>query len=86
MGVSMNNKPQIEKALPAKKTLSHIIKPKHNIEQARAHLLGVCLLDSSYVYYLPATIHFTEYGAFTLAMIKQGTGLEAIIRHLQAVG
>ncbi|OIO68124.1 MAG: hypothetical protein COW19_01950 [Zetaproteobacteria bacterium CG12_big_fil_rev_8_21_14_0_65_55_1124] len=55
-------------------------------EKARAHLFGVCLIDSSFAYRLPASIHLSEYGAFTISMIQQGLGIEAIIKHLEAVG
>jgi len=80
------NKPPKEKATPAKKPLSQTFKPKPSIEQARAHLLGVCLLDVSYTVYLPTQNCFSAYGRFTFALISQGMGIEAIIRHLEAYG
>jgi len=55
-------------------------------EKTRAHLFGVCLLDSSFTYHVPASIHLSEYGAFTIVMIQQGLGIEAIARHLEAEG
>jgi len=82
----MNKPPKEKAALRQDKLLNQTTYPKHNIEKARAHLLGVCLLDAGFIQYLPACIHFSEYGALTLAMIKQGIGLEAMIRHLEAVG
>jgi len=80
------NKSHTKKATPAKKPLNQTTKPNHNIEQARAHLLGVCLLDAKYIQYLPAYFQLSYYGKFTLAMIKQGMGLEAIVSHLEAYG
>lgn len=77
------NTNQKETALPTKKTLSYKPKTKANIEKARAHLLGVCLLDENYIQYLPACVQLSCYGKFTLAMIKQGAGLEAIVSHLE---
>jgi len=76
----------MEKATPAKKPLPHTTKRKTSIEQARAHLFGVCLLDASYIQYLPACFQLSYYGKFTLTMITQGVGLEAIVRHLEAYG
>jgi len=75
-----------EKVTPAKKSLSQLTKPKCNIEQARMHFFGACLLDATYSHCLPASIYLSDYGAFTLAMIQQGLGIDAIVRHLEAVG
>jgi hypothetical protein len=86
MVASMSKSPKEKAALRQDKLLSHTTKRKTSIEQARAHLFGVCLLDASYIQYLPACVHFSEYGAFTIAMIKHGMGLEAIIKHLEAYG
>jgi len=80
------NKPPIEKATPAKKSLSQIMSRKPNIEQARAHLLGVCLLDVSYTVYLSDNELPSEYDRLTYHMISQGMGIEAIARHLEAYG
>jgi len=82
----MTKPPKEKAALRQDKLLSHTSSRNSNIEKARAHLWGVCLLDASFIQYLPACIHFSEYGALTLAMIKQGMGLEAMIWHLEAVG
>jgi len=81
------SKPHKKKAaLRQDKLLSHTTKRKANIEQARAHLFGVCLLDASYIQYLPACVQLSEYGAFTLLMLGHGMGIEAIVRHLEAYG
>jgi len=75
-----------EKASPAKKPPFPIKKAKYNTDKARLHLLGVCLLDSVYAWHLPASIHLSEYGAMTIMLIQRGVGIEAITRHLEAVG
>jgi len=54
--------------------------------KARLQLVGACLLDSAYTWYIPASIHFSEYGAMTILLIQRGCGLEAITMHLEAVG
>jgi len=82
----MNNSPKEKATLRQDKPPFQITKPEHSIEQARAHLLGVCLLDTSYIQYLPAHVQLSCYGKFTLAMIKQGVGLEAIISYLEDYG
>ncbi|MDX8381903.1 MAG: hypothetical protein R8M14_07315 [Ghiorsea sp.] len=82
----MNKSPKEKAATRKDKLLSHTNKSKHNIDEARAHLLGVCLLDASYIKYLPSSIHFSQYGALTIAMIKQGMGIEGMAWHLEAVG
>ena len=80
------NKPPKEKATPAKKPLSQTFKPKPSIEQARAHLLGVCLLDVTYTIYLSGSELYSEYDRLTYAMISQGMGIEAIAQHLETYG
>ncbi len=82
----MNKSPKEEAALHQDKLLSHTARRKASIEQARAHLLGVCLLDARYIQQLPACVQLSCYGKFTLALITQGVGLEAITRHLEAYG
>ena len=54
--------------------------------KARLQLVGACLLDSAYTWHIPASIHFSEYGAMTILLIQRGCGLEAITSHLEAVG
>jgi len=80
------SKPPKEKATPTKKSLNQTTHRKPNIEQARAHLLGVCLLDVSYTVYLSDNELHHEYDRLTCAMISQGMGLEAIASHLEAYG
>lgn len=77
---------QKEKASPAKKPPFPIKKSKSTTDKARLHLLGVCLLDSVYAWHIPASIHLSEYGAMTIMLIQRGMGLDAITRHLEAVG
>jgi len=86
MVATMSKPPKEKAALHQDKLLNQTTNRKPNIEQARAHLLGVCLLDVTYTVYLPAQVHFSEYGRFTLAMISKGMGIEAIARHLEAYG
>ncbi|RLL52188.1 hypothetical protein D8Y20_07870 [Mariprofundus sp. EBB-1] len=61
-------------------------KSKSTTDRARLHLLGVCLIDSVYACHIPATVHLSEYGAMTIMLIQRGLGLNAITRHLEAVG
>jgi len=85
--VANMNKPHKKKAaIRQDQLLSHTTKRKTSIDEARAHLFGVCLLDASCIQYLPACFQLSYYGKFTLTMIKQGVGLEAIVRHLEAYG
>jgi len=77
---------QKEKTAPAKKPPFLIKKIKCSTDTARLHLLGVCLLDSAYTRHIPASIHLSEYGAMAILLIQRGLGIEAIIRHLEAVG
>jgi len=84
--VANMSKPPKEKATPTKKPLNQTTKPKHSIEQARAHLLGCCLCNAAYIDHLPPAIGFNHYGRFTLAMIKHGMGIEAITSHLETYG
>lgn len=55
-------------------------------DEARLHLLGVCLLDSAFTWRIPASIYLSEYGLMTIMLIQRGLGLEAIAGHLEAVG
>jgi len=82
----MRNQQKEKAALRQDKLLNQTTKAKLSIEQARAHLLGVCLLDSHYLAHLPTCITLTSYGRLTVAMIKQGLGLEAMAWHLENVG
>jgi len=59
---------------------------ENRIDEARAHLLGVCLLDATYIHRLPEHVQLSCYGKFTLAMIQQGMGLEAIANCLEDYG
>ncbi len=86
MVASMNKPPKEKAALHQDKLLYQIQRRKPNIEQARAHLLGVCLLDVSYTVYLSDNELHSEYDKLTCAMISQGMGIEAITRHLEAYG
>ena len=76
----------IEKAAPAKKPPFLTKRQQTSIEKARLHLIGVCLLDSVYAWHIPACIHLSEYGAMTVLLLQRGMSLDAIIRHLEAVG
>ncbi len=81
------SKPPKEKAtLRQDKPLHQIQHRKPSIAQARAHLLGVCLLDVTYTVYLSGNELRNEYDRLTCAMISQGMGIEAIARHLEAYG
>ncbi|MDQ7005263.1 MAG: hypothetical protein Q9N67_10250 [Ghiorsea sp.] len=81
------SKPPKEKAtLRQDKPLYQTTSRRPNIEQARAHLLGVCLLDVSYTVYLSEKDLHHEYDRLTCAMISQGMGIEAIATHLEAYG
>lgn len=82
----MNKHPKEKAATLQKKLLPQTTNRKANTNKARNHLLGVCLIDALYIQRLPVSIHFSEKGMMTLALISQGMGLDAIIRHLEAVG
>ena len=54
--------------------------------KARLQFFGACLVDSSYAWHIPATVHLLEYGAFLIMMIQRGMGLDAIVGYLEGYG
>lgn len=48
--------------------------------------MGCCLCNAAFVDHLPPTLRFSHLGAFTIAMIKHGMGIDAIVSHLETYG